>query len=140
MSRPDHVERLRAIPLFAELDDDALERVAAVATEVEFPPHAVLIERNQAASGLFVILDGSVVVDLPQRNLELAAPETVGELSLLTEETDRSARVCATTPVRCLAISRSDFAQLLEDEPRIAVPLLYALAGRLRDMIVSERR
>jgi hypothetical protein len=33
----DRVERLRGIPLFAKLDDEALERVAAIATETEFP-------------------------------------------------------------------------------------------------------
>jgi hypothetical protein len=39
-------ERLRRVPLFAELDDDELERVAAVASEFEVPAGHVLIERT----------------------------------------------------------------------------------------------
>jgi len=45
----------------------------------------------------------------------------------------RTARVRATTPVKCLAISRIDFAKLLEAEPQIAVAMLPVLAQRLAD-------
>ena len=39
----------------------------------------------------------------------------------------------ASTPLRCLAINRRDFAELLEDEPRIAVAMLPVLAHRLAE-------
>jgi CRP-like cAMP-binding protein len=56
--------------------------------------------------------------------------EFVGELALLTDM-PRLARVRAATPVRALAINRSAFAALLEEEPRIAVVMLPVLARRL---------
>ena len=129
------VERLRTLPLFASLDDRALERVAAVASEVEFPTGYVLIEPRQAGSGLFVLLTGHVEVDLRVGAVELGPGDVVGELSLLVDDGPRSARVCAQTPVRCLAISRGDFEELLDAEPRIAVALARQLATRLHRLV-----
>jgi CRP-like cAMP-binding protein len=45
--------------------------------------------------------------------------------------------VQATTQVRCLALGRSDFARLLEEEPRIAVAMLPVLARRLADAVAG---
>ena len=126
------IERLRAVPLFRELDDDALARVMAVATEFEVPAGHVLVEHGQVGSGMFCITEGTVTVELPGGPVELGPGEFVGELALLAEHT-RVARVRAMTPVKGLAIGRSAFAELLEREPRIAVSMLPVLAHRLAD-------
>ncbi|MBW3593854.1 MAG: cyclic nucleotide-binding domain-containing protein, partial [Actinobacteria bacterium] len=99
----EHVERLREIPLFAELDEGALERVAAIAAEAEFPAQAVMIERGQPGLGVFVILEGSARAHLRGRDEDFGPGDFVGELSLLVEDSARAARVLAVTPVRCLA-------------------------------------
>ena len=135
----DRTAQLRAVPIFAELDEPALERVAALATEVEFPAATVLIERDQPASGMFVILNGQAKVHLRGTAVELGPGEFVGELSLLAHDLRRTARVSAATPVRCLAIARADFADLIESEPRIAVAMLPALARRLAGLIDDRR-
>ncbi len=135
MAPIDHTEQLREIPLFAELDDAALERVAARTNEVEFPEGVVLIERGQPGTGMFMIVEGTATVELPGRKVELGPSEFVGELSLLTDEPQRSVRVCSASELRCLTLSRSDFVELLESEPKIAVAMLSALARRLLDAI-----
>jgi CRP-like cAMP-binding protein len=129
---PIERQLVQALPLFADLDDEAIERICTLATEVELPASAVLIERNQPASGLFVVLDGTVEVETRGGGVTLGPGDVVGELGLLADA-QRSARVCAITPVRCIAIARGDFDALLEAEPRIAVPLLRTLARRLLD-------
>ena len=131
----DRVERLRGIRLFAELHDEALERVAAIVTETEFPPSAVLIERGQPGLGLFVILDGTVRADVRDHHAEFGPGEFVGELSLLIDRMPRAARVRAETPVRALAINRPDFLLLLESEPSIAIAMLRVVATRLAHML-----
>lgn len=131
----DTTGQLRAIPIFSELDDQALERVAAIAGRVDVPNGSVLIERGQPGSGMFVILQGTVAVELRERTVELGPGEFIGELSLLTDHAQRSARVRATTDVSCLAIGRSEFAGLLQEHPRIAVPMASELARRLLDMV-----
>jgi CRP-like cAMP-binding protein len=125
------VERLRAIPLFAELHDHTLERIAELSTEFEAPAGWVLIEVGQPGSGMFVLEEGTVQVEPPDgRSWEYGPGEFVGELALLTDH-PRNARVRAKTAVRCLAISRRDFSKLLDEEPEIAVAMLPKLAQRI---------
>src|SRR3990172_9259588 len=97
-------EKLRAVPLFADLDEPALARIGSVSTEIEVPAGQVLIERGQAGSGMFVLEQGSVEVELPDgRTIEQGPGAFLGELALLTDNA-RTARVKAVSPVRCLAI------------------------------------
>jgi len=53
-------------------------------------------------------------------------------------EMARAARVRALTDVRCFAIARHDFAELLESEPAMSVAMLPVLARRLSDEIRSH--
>jgi CRP-like cAMP-binding protein len=129
-------ERLRTIPLFAELDDDTLLALADIATEVVVPAGQVMIRPYDAGLGMFVVEDGQVVVELGRgREVELGPGEFFGELALLIPEGVRAARVRAETDVRCIAIGRDDFAGLLDTQPSIAVAMLPVLARRLSDEI-----
>ncbi len=131
MSTTETVERLRRVPLFEGLDTSVLERIAAAATEIEIPQGTVLVEESQKGSGCFLIEEGRVAVDARAGRFELGPGEVVGELALLTDAGTRTARVRAETPLKCLAISRTDFADLLETEPRLALSLLEVVAARL---------
>ena len=125
------LEKLRRIPLFADLHDHTLERIADLSTEFESPAGWVLIEVGQPGSGMFVLEEGTVQVETPDgRSWEYGSGEFFGELALLTDH-PRNARVRAKTSVRCLAISRTDFSQLLDEEPEIAVAMLPKLAERI---------
>ena len=80
---------------------------------------------------MFVLEEGTVEIQTPDgRSWEYGPGEFFGELSLLTDH-PRNARVRAKTAVRCLAISRVDFAKLLREEPEIAVAMLPKLAERI---------
>jgi voltage-gated potassium channel len=128
------IERLRAVPLFAEVSDDALEHVAALVTEFEAEAGHVLVQLGASGSGMFVLEQGEVVVELPGHPVELGPGEFFGELAILADGVARTARVRAKTDVRCLAINRMDFAALLEQQPRIAVAMLPVLARRLAEV------
>ena len=125
-------DRLREIPLFAELSDTGLERVAALATEIDCPAGTVLALADDPGSGMFVVEEGTVVVEARGGvHIELGPGEFVGELTLLVPEAHRVGRVRASTDVRCLAVARDDFAELLEQEPQLGVAMLPVLARRL---------
>jgi len=133
------VDRLREIPLFAGFSDEALARVAELATEIEVPAGMVLAMADDPGSGMFIVEEGRVVVEGRggfQR--ELGPGEFFGELTLLVPEAHRVARVRAITDVRCLAIRRDDFTTLLEAEPALALAMLRTLARRLIDVMVSD--
>jgi CRP-like cAMP-binding protein len=124
--------RLRAIPILAGLDDAGLERVAELATEFEAPAKHVLIEAGREGSGMFVIEEGTVTVEVPGGpSVSLGPGEYVGELAILAPGIVRTARVQAFTPIRALAISREDVRTLLDEQPRIGVAMLPVLARRL---------
>jgi CRP-like cAMP-binding protein len=125
---------LRKSPLFAEFDDEALERLAAPFSEVEFPPNHVLIEPRTPGAGLFVICDGTVVVEAPGIQRELGDGDVVGEISLLEEDGLRRARVVAKTPLRCLALGRDEFERLLAAEPRLAEAMRDLARTRLGEL------
>jgi CRP-like cAMP-binding protein len=125
------VEALRQIPLFRDLSQKSLRAILACANEVDVPAGQVLVQPGLEGSGLFVIEEGSVMVELPNRKAELGPGECFGELALLTPEAVRTARVRTRTDVRCLAISRYDFRKLLESEPKLALAMLETLAERL---------
>jgi CRP-like cAMP-binding protein len=125
------VEKLRTIPLFAGLSDESLARVAELVTEFEEPAGRVLVEVGQPGSGMFILEEGTAVVELPNgRERELEPGDFFGELALLTDH-PRNARIQARTPVRCLAISRTDFQKLLREEPEIGLAMLPKLAARV---------
>jgi CRP-like cAMP-binding protein len=131
----DTTSALQAVPLFSELDDQALEHLVAIAAVVDVPKGSVLIERGAPGSGMFVILEGEAEVELRHRVATIGPGEFVGELSLLTDHAARVARVRAASDIRCLAIGRPAFAELLKDHPAIALPMLSALARRVQDLI-----
>jgi len=118
--------------LFAGLDTAAMADLAGYMTPFEAPAGQVLVEIGQPGSGLFVIQDGKVQVELSGRALMRGPGDFFGEIALLTDR-PRTARIRATTDVRCWALARKDFARLLEDHPRIAVRMLPVLADKLAD-------
>ena len=131
MKRVMHIPDLREIPLFAGLSEEGLTRVSTEATEVTAAPGQTLALAGDIGSGMFVLLDGSVVVELQGGDIEVAAPDFVGELALLLPDGGRVGRVRAKTEVHCLSLCRADFDALIESEPSFTLVLLRGLAARL---------
>ena len=113
-------DRLGALPLFADLDDAQLERLAAATSEFEAPAGQALIERGRPASGMFVLEPGQAIVEAPEGTRHIGPGDVFGERALLGDDIERTARVRAETDVRCLAISRPELERLLAEDPRIA--------------------
>jgi len=125
------IDTLKRIPIFEGIDDDGLDVIARLATDFTAPPGQVLAEVGQPGTGLFVIEEGVVEVDLADGSaVELGPGEFFGEVALLTDS-PRNARVRARTEVRCLAIERHVFTLLLDAQPTIAAKMLPVVARRL---------
>ena len=113
-------DRLGAVPLFADLDDEQLDRLAAGTTEFDAPAGQALIERGRPGSGLFVLEEGQAIVEAPEGRRELGPGDIFGERALLGDDMERTARVRAHTEVRCLAIARPEIEDLLRENPQVA--------------------
>jgi CRP-like cAMP-binding protein len=128
------VARLKAVPLFAGLPARSLQRVAQMMKEFDAAPGQVLVQPHMAASGMFAIEEGQVSVEAPKFKAQRGPGEVIGELALLTDG-GRTARVRARTAVKGFAISRADFREVLESEPKMALSLLEVLAARMADQL-----
>jgi CRP-like cAMP-binding protein len=113
-------DRLRALPLFEDVDDAQLERLAAATSEFEAPAGQALIERGKPGSGMFVLEQGQAVVEAPEGKRHIGPGDIFGERAMLGDDIERTARVRAETDVRCLAISRPEIERLLAEDPRFA--------------------
>src|SRR2546423_9481349 len=110
MTLKERADALARVPFCAGLSRRSLGRIARIARDVELRAGQVLIEPRAKGSGMFVVLEGSVTASTRgRRSRELGAGDIVGELALLTADAQRTGRVRATSPVRCLALARDDF-------------------------------
>ena len=121
---------VRGLTLFAQVSDASAAAVAASGV-TEVPAGQVLAQAGDHGGGMFVVLDGTVVVERGDLHIEMGRDGFFGELALLVPDSPRIARVRAVTDARLLAVPRDTFEQLLESEPSFARALLRETAARL---------
>ena len=131
-------DELRAIPLLAQASAPALERLAETAGELTCQPGQIVALEGDRGSGMFVILDGTVLVEWRGGSTELGSGNFVGELALLAPGGSRNARVRAKTAVRCLAIGRDDALALIDGEPTVALTMLKEVARRFASALPDD--
>src|SRR6476659_6826653 len=102
------------------MDAEDLRRLSEAGSEARIGAGQVLIERGQWGAGLFVILEGTVVVEAPEGTRELGPGALVGERALLSADGKRTARVRATSDLHVLVVDRSQFDRLCADDASFA--------------------
>jgi len=111
------------------MNDDDLRLFETVGAETTIPAGRVLIERGQDATGLFVVLDGTVLVEAPEGTRELGPGTCLGERALLSADGKRTARVRALSDLRVLAVDRVEFERLCADDPGLSTRVADAARG-----------
>jgi CRP-like cAMP-binding protein len=132
------VDELRVIPLLAGASEAGLARVAAAAGELECPAGQVVALEGDPGSGMFLIIDGTALVEWRGGSVELGRGSFFGELTLLAPGGTRIARVRAATDMRCLAIPRDDAIELVESEPSVALVMLREIARRFASALPDD--
>jgi CRP-like cAMP-binding protein len=133
------LDSLRTIPLFAVVDDEALEALADLLIERRIPKHQTIVEEGLAGDYMYVIREGQVKVtklsgDGREKILELlGSGDFFGEMALL-DNAERSASVKSLTELRILALSRNDFLKELRRNPDLAMAVIQELTRRVRQM------
>ena len=108
------------------VDEDDLRRLEAVGSTLPFVAGKVLIERGKPGTGLFVVVDGTVVVEAPEGTRELGPGAVVGERALLSADGLRTARVRAVTDGVVLVVERTDVDRLSAEDAAFAERLARA--------------
>lgn len=128
---------LRNVPIFADLEDRDLEKIARLGTRQRYKKGNIVVLEQESGAALFVIITGKVKVvrtdeDGREVILSMFGPgEFFGEMALL-DGLARSASVIATVRSELLMIHRRDFLELLNEFPSVAIALLAELTMRLR--------
>jgi CRP/FNR family cyclic AMP-dependent transcriptional regulator len=129
---------LRKVPLFSDLPDEDLEKLALVAVKKTYPKDNVIFFEQDEGDSLFIISRGSVkVAKISDEGKEvilaiLGPGEFFGDMSLLDGQ-PRSATVIAVEETEVSSIRRQEFLNLIKDSPHMSVKLLAVLSQRLRD-------
>ncbi|MGH2933920.1 MAG: Crp/Fnr family transcriptional regulator [Gaiellaceae bacterium] len=127
-------EALPRLALFADFEPADLERLLAVAQEVDFPEGARVVERGQQDIGLYVIVEGEASVVFEDEELAvLPRGSFFGEISCLLGE-PVVADIISRSPLRCLVIPPGEVEQFLLHQPRVTLRMLKTEARRLKSM------
>lgn len=129
---------LKYVPIFSELDDSILSRIEEAGITRNYKKEMIIVdETNDDASGLYIVLSGSVKVtrnDAEGREIILTILgeyDYFGEMSLLDGE-NPSANVSAMENTELFYIGRDQFMQLIQYNPKLTFALLEGLIKRLR--------
>jgi CRP-like cAMP-binding protein len=131
MAGTEHkVEALRTVPLFAGCTDAELERIAAIADELSLVQGKVLTREGDPGREMFLLLDGTVEVERSGEVVNHLGPgDFLGEGTLILGK-PRNATITATSHVRALVITESNFRHLLEADEDIAKSVHDTLEAR----------
>ncbi len=130
--RPDIVESLARLALFADLAPAQIESIAHRFEEEVFGEGQHVLRTGLTGSGLFVILEGEAVIRIDgQERARFGPGEVFGEIGVLTGDAP-TADVDAATMLRCLEIPGPEVEPFLVEFPRVMFRLLQAEARRLR--------
>jgi CRP/FNR family cyclic AMP-dependent transcriptional regulator len=144
---PDRLARLRAVSLFATLNQRELEIVNGFVHDRTYAPGEIVFDEGEEGQALYVVFTGEVVICRPghRESGRLAAlgPGTFfGDLALL-DNAPRAAQAIAAIESHLGVFFRSDFQNVLETDARAATKLYRSLAHhvarRLRETVFGAR-
>jgi CRP-like cAMP-binding protein len=139
MASADTLANLRSIPLFSRVAQGDLEQIASHLIERRYPRNTTIVEEGLPGDYMYILREGRVKVtklseDGREKILDfLEAGSFVGDMALL-ERGPRSASVKTLTPVKVLALSRTDFIGLLRKSPDLALAVIQELSRRIRSV------
>lgn len=113
------VSALKNTPLFADVPDEALSKVATFATLESVAEGKTIIREGGYSNDFYVIDDGTVKVEREGEEVaELGPGDVFGEQGLL-EKQARSATVVAASPVRLIKIEHWELARMRQSMPDV---------------------
>lgn len=124
--------RLAGVAFFEGFTSAELDKVAALAEEIEAEAGAELMEQGRPGSEAFVIVEGRAAGYIGGvMKFELGPGEIVGEMALI-DHRPRTAAVRALTDMKVLAFDAERFRRLLDEMPKANLRVMERLVERLR--------
>ncbi|MGB7860360.1 MAG: ATP-binding protein [Acidimicrobiia bacterium] len=140
-------DSLRALPYFADLHPELLERVAAGSESLQLSPGHVIIEEGTDSEEMYVVVTGELVVtkrgstDNEVTLARIGPGEVVGEIAML-DQAPRTATVTTTIASDVIRVPALAFSELLSDA-KVVRRMFRTVTSRLRgieDTLRHEER
>ena len=128
----DKLAALRAVPLFADLDDRSLQAVAILAHERTIRAGEILMLEGEPGEEFYVIVEGTMRVERGERAIRsMTAGGFLGEIALF-DRRPRTATATAVSDVTLLALHQHEFDRLMETMPVVSRRIRAAMDRRER--------
>jgi CRP/FNR family transcriptional regulator, cyclic AMP receptor protein len=132
------VDLIKRVPLFEDVKDRELERLATSFKERRFKEGDNIAEEGQGGIGFFVIGEGEAAITVGGEQVHtLKAGDYFGEIALI-DVGARTATVTAATPITAYGLTAWDFRPFVETNATVAWKLLQHLAKLFREL--QEKR
>jgi CRP/FNR family cyclic AMP-dependent transcriptional regulator len=125
----DWADVLGALRLFSGLSKRQLRGLAKLARVDDHSPGEVIVQAGESGDSFYLVLEGRARVLGKAR--ELRPGDFFGEMALLDGE-PRSTTITASGRVRTMQLPRRSFLKALEQDPKIGLAIMEALAQRVR--------
>ena len=134
------LQALQSIPLFRDLTDPVLRRLASISAILNSPADEELYAQGGIADQLYIVLDGQLAGFTTAANGTTAVVEVIrsGEtlgLATLLARLPRLMGVRTVTDSRLLCIDADGLLELVEQEPSVVIALLRAEANEFRSLV-----
>jgi len=124
------VSLLKTIPLFAEVPEEQLRKIAPFAETDEFADGQVVVKEGGYSNHFFAIEDGTVKVERGGEHIaDLGPGDVFGEQGLL-EKQERSATVTATSRLRVIKIEHWELSRMRKTMPEVVEELRRKVGER----------
>ena len=125
------VERVASMPLFAELPDSAVRRLAGWFDEREYEPGDAVVRAGAAGYSFFVLLRGTLSVMSPNRQVRKIVPgDFFGEISIIGDG-HRTATITADEAATVLEMFGTHFRELQMELPEVGAMVEAAMKERI---------
>lgn len=137
-------DELRQFGIFASLSNEQLEKFARFGEVCRHRPGEIILKKGDPGDALYFILSGEVrarliVAGQDQTLARIPAGEFFGEMAMFAR-TLRSADVIAEGRTRLLRVSSEALLLVIKDNPEMAAPVFFALAGTMATRIADANR
>lgn len=120
------------VPLFRHLTASRIASVALVLKPLRFESGATIVRKGEEADGMYFVVTGELVVEVPGHPVTLKGGAFFGEMALL-DGGKRSVTVRALTVCELLHLGAAEFRQLVSSAPDLAAEIHRIASERRRD-------
>lgn len=129
------IKPLKQSAIFSSLNDRELALFSRIISEEDYIPGTVLVAANMKSDKFYLIEKGQIAVVASGFNgtqeLSLGEGDTFGEWSLLAPPHLTSVAATVKSAAQVLVLTREDFDRFAQEEPVIALKIIYGIVGSL---------